>query len=231
MPKDAQECAHEYARLYEMTSFEREAFAQGHSSIAGVDEAGRGPLAGPVVAAAAIIPEGLYIPYVNDSKKLPSSKRKELFDAIQSDPSIITAVGIVSSEEIDRINIYQAAMLAMKIAVEGLAKKPDFLLVDGMQIKGLPYPQLKIIKGDSLSQSIAAASIVAKETRDALMMEYERLYPGYGFAKHKGYGTEQHLKAIEKLGPCAIHRRTFAPIRERLEKQQLSLFQDYADIL
>lgn len=217
MSKDTPDGAEEFSRLYEMTSFEREASAQGHTVIAGVDEAGRGPLAGPVVAAAAILPEGLYIPYVNDSKKLNPVRRKELFHTIKSTPAISTAVGIVYPEEIDRINIYQATQEAMRIAVRALAKKPDILLVDGLKIGGFPYLQWKIIKGDALSQSIAAASIVAKETRDALMEEYEELYPGYGFAKHKGYGTRQHLEAIEKLGPSPIHRRTFAPLKELIQ--------------
>lgn len=214
MSKDAPDGAEEMKRLYEMTSFEREASAQGHTAIAGVDEAGRGPLAGPVVAAAAILPPGLYIPYVNDSKKLTPAKRRELFNAIQSNSAILSAVGIVSPEEIDRINIYQATQEAMRIAVRALSKKPDILLVDGMKIGEFPYLQWKIIKGDALSQSIAAASIIAKETRDALMEEYARLYPGYGFEKHKGYGTAKHLEAIEKLGPCPIHRRTFAPLKD-----------------
>ncbi|CRX39465.1 ribonuclease HII [Estrella lausannensis] len=214
MSKDTPGGAEEMTRLYEMTSFEREASAQGHTAIAGVDEAGRGPLAGPVVAAAAIVPPGLYIPYINDSKKLSPARRKELFHAIKSNSSILTAVGIVSPDEIDRINIYQATQEAMRIAVRALPQKPDILLVDGMKIGEFPYLQWKIIKGDALSQSIAAASIIAKETRDALMEEYDRLYPGYGFLKHKGYGTAMHLDAIEKLGPCPIHRRSFAPIRD-----------------
>lgn len=204
----------ELDRLELLQVYERAFRAKGYRCIAGIDEAGRGPLAGPVVAAACIIPEGVLIPGVNDSKKLSPKKRAEIFEHILSDKRILYGVGMVSSEEIDRINILQATIQAMLQAVSKLEVTPEVLLVDGLK---LPYPSMiveKIIKGDAKSQSIAAASIIAKETRDRLMEEIEAKWPGYGFQKHKGYGTAFHLEALKRLGPCPVHRKTFAPISE-----------------
>lgn len=202
-------------RLTQMTTFEEAAYQQGYHTIAGLDEAGRGPLAGPVVAAVCILPRSLLIPNVNDSKKLTPKIREQLFSRLTTDPAIIYGVGIIASEDIDRLNIYQATIHAMLQAVNHLSVSPDYLLVDGL---ALPHPYLpaqKIIKGDQLSQSIAAASIIAKETRDRLMREYHEQWPVYGFSQHKGYGTAKHLDALELHGPCPIHRHSFEPIKSR----------------
>lgn len=209
----------ELDRLEDLQVYERKFREKGFRFIAGVDEAGRGPLAGPVVAAACIIPEGVVIPGVNDSKKLKPKKRAEIFNSIVNDPHIYYGVGIVSADEIDRINILQATIQAMLKAVLALGRKPDVLLVDGLK---LPHPSIfveKIIKGDAKSQSIAAASIIAKETRDKLMEDIDLKWPGYGFKNHKGYGTTLHLEALKKLGPCPLHRKTFAPIASLLPFQ------------
>lgn len=210
-------------RLQQMTVYEKNAYQQGYRVIAGLDEAGRGPLAGPVVAAACIIPYGLLIPYVNDSKKLSAKMREQLFERLTKDPSIIYGIGIIAAEEIDHLNIYQATVQAMLQAINKLSTYPDYLLVDGMK---LSHPNLfsqKIIKGDQLSQSIAAASIIAKETRDRLMRTYHDQWPMYGFYQHKGYGTAQHLKALDQHGPCSIHRRSFEPIKTRWPKEVVIL--------
>ena len=183
-----------------------------YTSFAGVDEAGRGPLAGPVVAAACLIPEGIWIPDVKDSKALTAQKRKKVFKALISCPTIVYGVGIVSHEEIDEINIFQATIRAMLQAVAQLTTTPECLLVDGLNLPHPHIPCIKIIHGDAISYPISAASIIAKETRDALMMEADLRWPEYGFAAHKGYGTAAHLKALERYGPCPIHRRTFAPV-------------------
>ena len=196
----------------DLLAFEKAARKQGYKLIAGIDEAGRGPLAGPVVAAACIIPRNFIIPDVDDSKKLMPEKRKEIFEFIRSEKKILWAVGIISHEIIDAINIFQATIQAMLQAVEKLIKQPDVLLVDGLK---LPHPTIhsqKIIGGDALSQSIAAASIIAKETRDEMMREYHKEFPLYGFDRHKGYCTEMHLKNLAKHGPCPIHRRSFEPV-------------------
>jgi len=196
-------------------NFEQQSLAKGFSSAAGVDEAGRGCLAGPVVAAAAIFLEQTTWPeLLNDSKKLSRKVRQALFQQIRSDSLIVWGVGIASPEEIDQSNILQATFLAMRRAVEQLSQKPDIVLVDGSQKpKGLSSIQC-IVKGDGLSPSIAAASILAKETRDLIMEQAEINYPGYGFSKHKGYGTVLHCKALQALGPCPLHRRSFAPVRQ-----------------
>jgi ribonuclease HII len=210
MPQLSQKLIHpdERKRLQRLTLFEEEARCEGFCHIAGVDEAGRGPLAGPVVAASCIIPQNLYFPGIDDSKKLTPKKRAELFKDLTFHPDVIYGVATVSHEEIDRINILQATIVAMLQAVAQLSITPDLLLVDGMKLPS-PIPSKKIVKGDSLSQSIAAASIIAKETRDRLMEEYDRLWPEYGFKDHKGYGTERHREAIKKYGPCKIHRMSF----------------------
>ena len=182
--------------------------ARGVRFVAGVDEAGRGPLAGPVVAAAVILPEGFFIPGVNDSKKLTAAKREALYDVILAS-AIAAGTGIVGHEEIDSINILQATFRAMHQALAALSVVPGHILVDGNRFSGTGIPFTTIVDGDALSHSIAAASIIAKVTRDRLLCDYDRLYPAYGFARHKGYGTAQHRAAIVAHGPCPIHRRTF----------------------
>lgn len=176
--------------------------------ICGVDEAGRGPLAGPVCAAAVILPKGLVIPGLNDSKKLTDKRRRELFPVIQQE-AVSFGIAFASQEEIDEINILQATFLAMRRAIDQLDPKPQFALVDGNRETDFGVPCKTVVKGDSLSASIAAASVLAKVTRDDWMIQAAEKYPGYGFEIHKGYGTKAHYAALEKLGPCAIHRRTF----------------------
>jgi ribonuclease HII len=187
---------------------ERELWATGIERIAGVDEAGVGPLAGPVVAAAVIFAPGCGLPGVDDSKKLTPERRATLAVAIR-EGALAFAVAIADPEEIDRINIYQAALAAMTRAIDGLPMRPHHVLVDARRLPGCDLPQEAIIRGDSHCHAIAAASILAKTTRDALMHGYDDEYPGYGFADHKGYATETHRDAIRRLGPCAIHRRSF----------------------
>ena len=176
--------------------------------ICGVDEAGRGPLAGPVCAAAVILPKGLVIPGLNDSKKLTDKRRRELFPIIQQE-AVSFGIAFASQEEIDEINILQATFLAMRRAIDQLDPKPDFALIDGNRETDFGVPCKTVIKGDCLSANIAAASVLAKVTRDNWMIDAAEKYPGYGFEIHKGYGTKAHYAALEKLGPCAIHRRTF----------------------
>ncbi len=175
---------------------------------AGVDEAGRGPLAGPVVAAAVILPQSFAIDGLDDSKKLTRQQRARIFDLITS-AALDYAIGVVDHEAIDSINILRASLQAMEIAVNGLGRKPDFLLIDGNQRTSLLMPQETVIKGDSRCSSIAAASIVAKVRRDEIMDRYHELYPEYNFRSHKGYPTREHLEALKRHGPCPIHRRTF----------------------
>lgn len=198
----------EIERLTEMRKFENALCEHGFSSIAGVDEAGRGPLAGDVFAAAVILPK-TYLPEgLNDSKKLSEKKREKLYDDICAN-AISISVGRATSEEIDEINILQATYLSMRRAVLGLSIKPDYVLIDGNPVSDMPFNHASIIKGDSLSLSIAAASIIAKVSRDRYMKEMDSIYPGYGFAVHKGYGTKAHKEAVWEKGPCPIHRRTF----------------------
>lgn len=196
----------EIKRTELMKEFDREYKIYG--TICGIDEAGRGPLCGPVVAAAVILPDEYNILYINDSKKLSETKREEVYKEIDK-YAVAYGVGIVSPERIDEINILQATYEAMRTAIHKLSVTPDILLNDAVTIPMVDIKQVPIIKGDAKSQSIAAASIVAKVTRDHLMEEYDKLYPEYGFAKHKGYGTAAHIKAIKEYGPCPIHRRTF----------------------
>lgn len=188
-------------------SYERKIWQIGKIS-AGVDEAGRGPLAGPVVAAAVILPEGCGIDGLNDSKKLSPQKRETLFHQIKS-LAIAAGVGIVEPEEIDRINILRATLLAMEIAVKNLNPQPDYILIDGNIRTSLLIPQETVIKGDSRCCSIAAASIIAKVTRDSIMDDYHKIHPEYNFKSHKGYPTQEHLESLKKFGPCPIHRKTF----------------------
>jgi ribonuclease HII len=180
--------------------------------MAGIDEAGRGPLAGPVVAAAVILPFQYRLPGLNDSKQLTPSRRERLYAAIQRQ-ALSIGVGVISPDDIDRINIRQASFAAMRLALEGLLWAPDHVLVDGFAIPGWPGAQTAVVRGDARSASIAAASIVAKVTRDAIMRRYHREFPEYGFDRHKGYGTAEHLEVILHRGPCPIHRRSFAPLR------------------
>ncbi|MDO4203055.1 MAG: ribonuclease HII [Selenomonadaceae bacterium] len=203
----------ERQRLKELYCYEYEAQQEGAAYIAGVDEAGRGPLAGPVVVAAAILPVGLYIPKLNDSKKLSAKVRDELFDIIK-EQAIAYSVAIIDEKTIDRDNIYRATVSGMYQVIEKLKPQPQKVLVDAVPLDKLTMPSLSLIKGDAKSASIAAASVLAKVTRDRLMEEYDREYPEYGFAKHKGYGTAEHMAALRKYGPCPIHRRSFAPVSE-----------------
>ncbi len=189
-------------------AYESEAKQQGYRTICGIDEAGRGPLAGPVFAAAVILPDGLYIDGLNDSKKLSAKKRELLFDQITQD-AVSYAIGFATEKEIDEINILQATFLAMRRAFQGLSVKPDCALVDGNRMPNLDVPTQTIIKGDGLSANIAAASILAKVSRDRLMLELDEIYPEYQFAKHKGYGTALHTELLKKYGPSPIHRMTF----------------------
>ena len=197
----------------ELWDYEIKAREQGYQFVAGVDEAGRGPLAGPVVAAAMVLPMDVILEGLDDSKKLSPAKRDELFPKIQK---MIHGIAVVSPEVIDEINILQAARLAMKQAVEKLSSVPDLLLIDGNQKIDSSIEQWAIVKGDAKSISIAAASVLAKVTRDLIMEDYHRLYPQYEFARHKGYGTKLHRDLIAEHGPCPIHRRTFRGVTEYL---------------
>ena len=176
--------------------------------VAGIDEAGRGPLAGPVVAAAVILPKDIFLPFLNDSKKVTEKRRDVLFDEIKQN-AIAYGIGIASNTLIDEINILQATYEAMREAVNALEKTPDVLLVDAVHIPDINIKQVGIVKGDAKSVNIAAASILAKVTRDRLMAEYDKIYPEYGFASNKGYGTATHIAALKEIGPCAIHRKSF----------------------
>lgn len=202
------------SRRPSMTIYERSAHEKGFKQVAGIDEAGRGPLAGPVVAAACIIPHGVVIREIDDSKKLNPEQREYFYQKITQDPRFTYAVAVVSHTVIDAINIFQATMRAMLEAVAQLKTEPDLLLVDGLKLPHPHIPTEKIIGGDGLSQSIAAASILAKVTRDAIMRQYHEEYPQYGFDRHKGYSTEVHLDAIAQHGICPIHRRSFEPCKE-----------------
>src|ERR1041385_3631587 len=203
-------------RLHTLLRFEIDLWGQGYALVAGVDEAGMAPLAGPVVAGAVILPTNYKLRGLNDSKKiLDQERREELAVQIKAD-AICWAVGFAEVEEIDRINIYHAGLLAMQRAFQGLHCIPDFVLVDARRIPQCPVPQRGIIRGDALSASIAAASIIAKTTRDAHMLEMDAMYQGYGFASHKGYPTPEHCRALKELGAVAIHRRSFGRVRQAL---------------
>ncbi len=185
--------------------------------IAGVDEAGRGPLAGPVVAAACILPPSFLLEDLNDSKQLSAAKREDLYQALTKDSEVVYGIGIVEADEIDRINILQATFLAMQQAISALSVSPDYLLIDGNQLPKLSIPAIALIEGDARSISIAAASILAKVTRDRILDQFDQEFPLYGFKKHKGYATLEHRQAIERHGPCRIHRKSFEPIKSLLE--------------
>lgn len=206
--------------------FEQEAHAAGFSVVCGIDEAGRGPLAGPVVAAAVVLPERYELAGLTDSKQLTAKKREKLFDALMADDRVQKSIAAASAAEIDEHNILRATHLAMARAAQGLPQTPDFALIDGLPVPGFPLPGKSIVKGDSRSLSIAAASILAKVTRDRLMAELDTRYPAYGFAKHAGYGTAAHLAALRAHGPCAEHRRSFAPVAQLLAQPNLPLLFD-----
>ncbi|HSX10770.1 MAG TPA: ribonuclease HII [Chlamydiales bacterium] len=216
----------ELSRLQAMSRSEYRLKAEGFQRIAGIDEAGRGPLAGPVVAAACILPPEALFAGLNDSKQLKPEQRELLFAEIVSCPHLLYGIGIVDVKTIDRVNILQATFLAMRKAVESLPAQPDYLLIDGNQLPHFDIPTESLVEGDSLSVSIAAASIIAKVTRDRIMAELDAKWPRYGFRKHKGYATEEHLEAIHKWGPCSIHRKSFDPVKSMLDLQptQIDLF-------
>ncbi|WP_324823184.1 ribonuclease HII [Sinanaerobacter sp. ZZT-01] len=195
-------------RLVEMKRVEAALYEKGIRSIAGVDEVGRGPLAGPVVAAAVILPENFSVLGVDDSKKLSEKKREELFERIKEEASCY-AIGLIDNQRIDEINILEATKEAMSQAIEGLSKKPEHILIDALTLKNIDIPQTGIVHGDSTSVSIAAASILAKVTRDRMMGEYEKEYPYYAFAKNKGYGTKAHYAGLDLYGACPLHRESF----------------------
>ena len=213
--RDIQKRIDEDERLEGMLTYEKECYARGMELIAGVDEVGRGPLAGPVVAAAVILPKACKIPGLNDSKKIPKSKHKEIYEAVLQN-AIAIGIGIKDNHVIDQVNIYEATKLAMMEAIGQLEPQPQHLLIDAMKLD-LPIPQTSIIKGDANSLSIAAASIVAKVTRDQMMEEFDREYPGYDFAQNAGYGTANHLAGLHKLGVTPIHRRSFEPVKSMCE--------------
>ena len=202
-------------RLEQMLQYEKELYQAGYQTIAGIDEVGRGPLAGPVVAAAVILPPGCKIKGLNDSKKIPKKKHQDIYQAVM-DKALAVGVGLIDNEIIDQVNIYEATKLAMKDALSKLSLKPDYLLIDAMKLD-IDIPQESIIKGDANSLSIAAASIVAKVTRDKLMADYDKEFPGYDFAKNAGYGTKSHLQGLERNGVTPIHRKTFEPVKSMCE--------------
>ena len=213
--REIQKRLDEDERLEGMLAYEKECYARGMELIAGVDEVGRGPLAGPVVAAAVILPKACKIPGLNDSKKIPKSKHKEIYEAVLQN-AIAIGIGIKDNQVIDQANIYEATKLAMMEAIGQLEPQPQHLLIDAMKLD-LPIHQTSIIKGDANSLSIAAASIVAKVTRDQMMEEFDREYPGYDFAQNAGYGTANHLAGLHQLGVTPIHRRSFEPVKSMCE--------------
>ena len=213
--RELQKQVDEDLRLEKMLAYEKELYTQGIQLIAGVDEVGRGPLAGPVVAAAVILPKACKIPGLNDSKKIPKSKHKEIYEAVLQN-AIAIGIGVKDNQVIDQVNIYEATKLAMMEAIGQLEPKPQHLLIDAMRLD-LPIPQTSIIKGDANSLSIAAASIVAKVTRDQMMEEFDKEYPGYDFAQNAGYGTANHLAGLDKLGVTPIHRHSFEPVKSMCE--------------
>lgn len=211
----------EQQRLHLLFRYESLIIQQGYQLVAGVDEAGRGPLAGPVVAAAVILPCGCYLKGLDDSKKLTSPQRERLYKKIL-ELALGYGIAQVDNRDIDQMNIAQATYLAMRKAIANLKTIPDYLLIDGAVLPGIYIPQRRIIKGDQKSASIAAASILAKVTRDKIMREMDKIYPGYGFERHKGYGTKEHLLNLEKLGVSSIHRKSYEPVHRIIQLQSLS---------
>lgn len=193
---------------------EQELWAGGNTRVAGVDEAGRGPLAGPVSAAAVVLPAGYECEFLDDSKKLTERRREKLYEELTGDPAVRWSLAYAEVEEIERINILKATHLAMARAVRGLDRIPDFCLIDGLDVPDFPYLARGVVKGDAKSLSIAAASVIAKVSRDRLLRKYADEFPQYGFEKHKGYGTKGHLEALTRHGPCRIHRKTFQPVAQ-----------------
>ncbi|HEP1793421.1 TPA: ribonuclease HII [Streptococcus suis] len=213
--KELEKEAAEDARLEAMLSYEKALYENGVELIAGIDEVGRGPLAGPVVAAAVILPKGCKIRYLNDSKKIPKSKHESIYQEVM-ERALAVGVGVKDAAVIDQVNIYEATKLAMLEALGKLSQEPEHLLIDAMKLD-TPLPQTSIIKGDANSLSIAAASIVAKVTRDKMMADYDKEFSGYGFAKNAGYGTAEHLEGLNKLGITPIHRKSFEPIKSMVK--------------
>lgn len=214
--KELEKEAAEDARLEAMLCYERALYENGVEFIAGIDEVGRGPLAGPVVAAAVILPKGCKIRHLNDSKKIPKAKHQAIYEEVM-ERAVAVGIGVMDNHIIDQVNIYEATKLAMLEALGKLDQQPQHLLIDAMTLD-TPIPQTSIIKGDANSLSIAAASIVAKVTRDQMMADYDRQFPGYGFAQNAGYGTAEHLQGLAKHGVTPIHRRTFEPIKSMILK-------------
>lgn len=198
-----------------MLEYENELYDKGYKLICGIDEVGRGPLLGPVVTSAVILPVGYYNPEIKDSKKLSEKKRKKLFDIITKD-AVSIGIGIVDEKKIDEINIYEATKVAMKMAIDNLSIKPDYVLIDAMKID-IDIPSNSIIKGDAKSESIAAASIIAKVTRDRMIDEIDKEYPMYDLKNNKGYGTKKHLEALKEYGPCKYHRYSYSPVSDSIK--------------
>lgn len=215
--REIQAVLDEETRLEQMLSYEKEWYSKGFELIAGIDEVGRGPLAGPVVAAAVILPKNCKIQGLNDSKKIPKKKHQNIYEQVMAQ-AVAVGIGVKDQTVIDEVNIYEATKLAMLEAIKQLPIKPQVLLIDAMKIDS-QLPQQSIIKGDANSLSIAAASIVAKVTRDQMMADYDKIYPGYDFANNAGYGTKAHLEGIKKLGITPIHRKTFEPIKSIVEEK------------
>lgn len=210
--------------MCERLQYENEAYQKGYHYIIGLDEAGRGPMAGPLVVGGVIFPKGFYDERINDSKKLTEKKREALYDFI-IEKALAYDVEVISVEEVDKLNVYEASRTGMRRIIERIGVKPDFALTDAMPLGDDAIDHLSIIKGDAKSMSIGGASILAKVTRDRIMKEYAKIYPEYGFEKHKGYVTKAHKEALAKYGICPIHRRSFKPVQDVLH-QQLSLFDD-----
>ncbi|HWI62433.1 MAG TPA: ribonuclease HII [Symbiobacteriaceae bacterium] len=208
-----EEWKRERERIGRMFSYERQVWAMGYRMVAGLDEVGRGPLAGPVVAAAVILPGELILPGLEECRRLSGKRRQELYDEIRT-RAVAVGIGMIHPEGIDEANVMMATYKAMAKAVSDLTVPPDYLLVDSLHLPGVPQPQALIAGGDGQSCSIAAASVVAKVTRDEYMVEMDKVYPQYGFASHKGYGTLEHREALEKFGPCPLHRRSYGTVRE-----------------
>jgi ribonuclease HII len=220
-----EEYRRERDRLNRMYSYERQVWAMGYRLVAGLDEVGRGPLAGPVVAAAVILPNEVVLSGLEDCRRVTGKRRQELYERIK-ETALAISVGMVHPEGIDEANVMMATYKAMVKAVNGLSVAPDYLLIDSLHLPGVSQPQAPIAGGDGQSCSIAAASIVAKVTRDEYMVEMDKLYPQYGFANHKGYGTLEHRDALERYGPCPIHRKTYGSVREIMSLSSGTLFAD-----
>ena len=197
-------------------SHEASLHARGYHIVCGIDEAGRGPLAGPVSVAAVVLPHGFSHPWLNDSKKLSARRRETIYTELLATPGLFWHCEVIDAETIDTLNILRATHTGMRRCALALPVPPDAALIDGLPVPDFPIPHFPLVGGDALSLSIAAASIIAKVTRDRLMLEADKIYPAYGFAQHKGYGTKQHLQALEQWGPCPIHRRSFAPVAQAL---------------